>query len=67
MRPGTREMLPRVFRSAFRYATSGRTGAVHISIPEDVLSGTTEFDERELYAESHCGSCPAFRSGPTRS
>lgn len=35
--------LPQLVRTAFREALGGRPGPVHLDIPQDVLSGSTEF------------------------
>lgn len=53
-------LIPPTFRRAFRIATSGRPGAIHISLPEDVLQ---EDDGNEaIYAEEECKTFPAFRT-----
>ncbi|HEY7165151.1 MAG TPA: thiamine pyrophosphate-binding protein [Candidatus Binatia bacterium] len=43
------EDIPRTFRAAFNQATFGRPGAVHITIPFDVQTGTV--DRKELWAD----------------
>jgi acetolactate synthase-1/2/3 large subunit len=57
------EMLPRYVRRAFRTATSGRPGAVHLSLPKDVLGCEVPSDVR-IYAEQACTSWPAYRARP---
>ena len=54
--------IPPTLRDAFRYATSGNPGAVHVGLPMDVLSG--EVAESEVYAEPRFGSFPAVRQAP---
>ncbi len=55
--------VPEVFRKAFREATTGRCGAVQITLPEDVLSA--HFDGDSLYADPACREYPAYRAGPS--
>jgi acetolactate synthase-1/2/3 large subunit len=57
------EMLPRYVRRAFRTATSGRPGAVHLSLPKDVLGCEIASDVR-VYPEQACISWPAYRARP---
>lgn len=54
--------LPRLFRRAFREATTGRGGAVHLGLPFDVQKAPVEADA--VWAEARYGSYPAERSGP---
>jgi acetolactate synthase I/II/III large subunit len=53
------QMLPDLVRKAFRIATSGRGGAVHVVLPEDVLQ--EEAPVSALYAESACRGYPSYR------
>jgi acetolactate synthase I/II/III large subunit len=60
------QMLPDIVRRAFRAATSGRGGAVHIVLPEDVLM--EEISSPAIYAESICRYYPSYRAqAPTDS
>lgn len=59
------QMLPDIIRRAFRTATSGRGGAVHIVLPEDVLEELAP--STRLYAESACRSYPSYRTQAPRS
>lgn len=54
------DMLPDVIRRAFRYATSGRGGAVHVVLPEDVLKEVAPAPN--VYAEPACRTFPSFRT-----
>ncbi len=54
-------LLPEMTRRAFRLATSGRPGAVHLSLPEDVLA---ESCEGAIYAEPKHSTYPAYRTRP---
>ncbi|HLZ64041.1 MAG TPA: thiamine pyrophosphate-binding protein [Ktedonosporobacter sp.] len=53
------EMLPDVVRRAFRAATSGRSGAAHIVLPEDVLHEPAS--ERDHSFEPACSRYPSYR------
>jgi acetolactate synthase-1/2/3 large subunit len=54
------QMLPDIVRKAFRIATSGRGGAVHVVLPEDVLHEETP--SPAIYAESACRCYPSYRT-----
>src|SRR5579864_6358602 len=54
------QMLPDIVRRAFRAATSGRGGAVHVVLPEDVLM--EEVSSPAIYAESACRFYPSYRT-----
>lgn len=56
------EKAAELMRKAFRMATTGRAGAVHITLPEDVLEG--DAGEQVIYAEGACCRYPAYRSAP---
>ncbi len=44
------ERIPDMVRHAFRLATAGRPGPVHLLIPQDVLDGHGEEESVEIYA-----------------
>ncbi len=53
-------LVPEMLRRAFRVATTGRPGAVHISIPEDILH--EDDSGAAIYAEEDCKAFPAYRT-----
>lgn len=58
------QMLPDIVRRAFRAATSGRGGAAHIVLPEDVLM--EEASSPAIYAEPACRFYPSYRTQAPR-
>src|SRR6266851_1688833 len=58
------QMLPDIVRKAFRAATSGRGGAAHIVLPEDVLM--EEAPPSAIYAEPACRYYPSYRTQAPR-
>jgi acetolactate synthase-1/2/3 large subunit len=56
------DRIPDVMRQAFRVATSGRPGAVQITLPMDVLAEAVEAPA--LHAEPACRRYPAYRTRP---
>lgn len=54
------EEIPFLMRRAFRVATSGRPGPVHLRIMWNCLSSTAEVND--LYAQPECCVYPSFRS-----
>lgn len=57
--------IPEIVRRAFRLACGGKPGAVHLAIPEDVLSQKVDPETISLHAETACAVFPAYRSGPS--
>lgn len=53
--------IPEALRRAFRVATTGKSGPVHLSLPKNVLE---EEAEAEIYAEDKCKSYPSHRRHP---
>ena len=56
------DRIPDVMRRAFRVATSGRPGAVQVTLPMDVLAD--EVSAPSLHAEEPCRDYPAYRVRP---
>ncbi len=57
------EKLPEIIRRAFRVACSGKPGAVHLQIPEDMLLAEIDPAKVSLHVEEECKTFPAH---PTR-
>jgi acetolactate synthase I/II/III large subunit len=60
------DKIPEVVRRAFRIATTGRPGAVHLAFPQEVSSGTFAKPEATIYAEEACRRYPAYRTRGAR-
>ncbi|MBO0784129.1 MAG: thiamine pyrophosphate-binding protein, partial [Ktedonobacteraceae bacterium] len=58
------QMLADVVRRAFRAATSGRGGAAHVVLPEDVLAEV--YGGPAMYAEAGCRTYPSYRTQAPR-
>ncbi len=58
------EKLPEIIRRAFRVATSGRPGAVHLQIPEDILMVEVDPQRVSLHIEPECRTFPSFPTRP---
>lgn len=58
------QKLPEIIRRAFRTACSGRPGAVHLQIPEDMLLADVDPATISLHVEEECRSFPAFPPRP---
>ncbi|CAM2194094.1 acetolactate synthase I/II/III large subunit [Paraburkholderia kururiensis] len=58
----TTAKIPETIRRAFRVATTGRPGSVHITLPEDVLAHEASFSDDEIYAEAACKTFPALQT-----
>ena len=59
------DKVPETVRRAFRIATSGRPGAVHLALPKESMLGELT-DPDSIYAEPACSSYPAFRTRGAR-
>ena len=57
--------IPQLFRKAFRMATGGVPGAVHLALPENILEQAVEFPAKELSALASTSAQAPFRCGPT--
>lgn len=58
--------LPETIRRVFRIATTGRPGAIHLAIPQEVLTGKYTDSSKAVYAEKDCSSYPAYRTRGSR-
>lgn len=56
------DKIPEVMRRAFRVATSGRPGAVHLAFPSEIMRGEVGDGCRDIYAEPDCRQFPAHRA-----
>jgi acetolactate synthase-1/2/3 large subunit len=56
------DRIPDIMRRAFRVATSGRPGAVQITLPMDILD--EEVENPLLHVEEACRTYPAYRTRP---
>jgi acetolactate synthase-1/2/3 large subunit len=56
------DRIPDVVRQAFRIATSGRPGAVQVTLPMDILADKA--DPALLHAEQACLGYPTYRTRP---
>lgn len=59
--------IPQTIRRAFRIATTGRPGAVHLALPQEVLEGFVSNSDGDRFAEPECCSYPAYRTRGARS
>jgi acetolactate synthase-1/2/3 large subunit len=57
----TQAALPQMIRSAFRIATSGRSGPVAVVIPHDVMDAEWEANDRDLEVDDRYTQAPAHR------
>ena len=60
----TAEKLPEIIRRAFRVACSGKPGAVHLQIPEDMLLAEVDPSRISLHVEKECMEFPAYPTLP---
>ena len=56
------EKMPETIRRAFRTATTGRPGAVHLSFPQETMTGRVDPGAVSLHCEEECASYPAYRT-----
>lgn len=60
------EKIPETIRRAFRIATSGRPGAVHLVFPQETLAGELREEGRHIFVEPECIAYPAYRTRGSR-
>lgn len=58
------QKLPEIIRRAFRVACSGKPGAVHLQIPEDMLTAEIDPATVSLHTERQCMTYPAYPTRP---
>jgi acetolactate synthase I/II/III large subunit len=56
------EKIPETVRRAFRVATTGRPGAVHLAFPQEILTGRFPESSRGIFSEPECIDYPAYRT-----
>lgn len=56
------EKIPEIVRRAFRIATTGKPGAVHVVVAEDLLKVDIDPNIISLHIEEECKSFPASRT-----
>jgi len=56
------DKIPETLRTAFRVATTGRPGAVHLAFPTEVMIGQLNSDRIAIYCENACRHYPAYRT-----
>jgi len=54
--------IPETLRRAFRIATTGRPGAVHLAFPQETLTGEIPEEKQSIYGEQDCITYPAYRT-----
>jgi len=60
------DKIPEVLRRAFRIATTGRPGAVHLAFPKESLYDDFSKDSQDLYADERSCTYPAYRTRGAR-
>jgi len=60
------DSIPQIVRRAFREATVGRPGAVHLALPFDVLGEEIGEKDIEIYSEEACKEIPSYRVYPNK-
>ena len=60
------DKIPEVIRRAFRIATTGRPGAIHLAFPKESLYDKFPKDAKGLYADESCCTYPAYRTRGAR-
>ena len=60
------DKIPEMMRRAFRIATTGRPGAVHLAFPKETLYDDFSKGSKDLYADENCCTYPAYRTRGAR-
>ena len=58
------ERIPELMRRAVTISTAGRPGPVHVDVPEEIMHGSHEFEERDLIADPDSISVGGRRTRP---
>jgi acetolactate synthase-1/2/3 large subunit len=58
----TAEKIPETIRRAFRIATTGRPGAVHLAFPTETMNNPVPLDRVSLHGDAECRTYPAYRT-----
>ena len=56
------DKIPETIRRAFRVATTGRPGAVHLAFPQETLTGELRVGDHAIFSEPECRDYPAYRT-----
>ena len=56
------EKIPETLRRAFRIATTGRPGAVHLAFPQETFTGELHSERQNIFVEPECAVYPAYRT-----
>jgi acetolactate synthase I/II/III large subunit len=56
------EKVPETLRRAFRIATTGKAGSVHLAFPSEVMKGRLKDGKEAIYCEKECCDYPAYRT-----
>src|SRR5688572_28352035 len=46
------ERIPELIRRAVTISTAGRPGPVHVDVPEEIMHGTHDYEDRDLFADA---------------
>jgi acetolactate synthase-1/2/3 large subunit len=58
----TADKIPETVRRAFRMATTGKPGAVHLTFPTETMNNAVPLDRVSLHGEVECRTFPAYRT-----
>jgi acetolactate synthase-1/2/3 large subunit len=58
--------IPEALRRAFRVATTGRPGAIHLAFPDETQRDEFPGSSHDIYAEGECTAYPAYRTRGSR-
>jgi acetolactate synthase-1/2/3 large subunit len=58
------ERIPELIRRAVTISTAGRPGPVHVDVPEEIMHGTHDYADRDLYADADSSVVGGRRARP---